>query len=109
MSRSRSPSEDAEKSQRNDFFSKLSLSNINAPLSSYFALYRPLKTWQDRLILFSGIILALAAGAPLPIIGVIFSKIINTFPPDAEQIKTRIVELIGTGKMQRSSINWGFC
>lgn len=101
MSLSRTPSQSDEQKVQSGFFSRLSLSNINisTPLSSYFALYRPLKTWQDKSILFGGIILALAAGAPLPIIGVIFSRIIDTFPPSAEQIKLRVAELIGVGRI----------
>jgi hypothetical protein len=39
------------------------------PGPSYFALFRPLHDVQSRLILFGGVVLAVAAGAPLPIIG----------------------------------------
>jgi hypothetical protein len=39
------------------------------PGASYFALFRPLHDVQSRLILFGGVVLAIAAGAPLPIIG----------------------------------------
>ncbi len=62
--------------------------------ASYFALFRPLKDLQSRLILLCGIILAIAAGAPLPIIGVIFARIIDSFPPSEDEVHTRINELL---------------
>ena len=43
--------------------------------TQYFRLYRPLETWYDRGLLFSAIVLSLAAGVPLPIIGVIFGYV----------------------------------
>lgn len=64
---------------------------------SYFALYRPLKDLQSRLILACGIVLAIAAGAPLPIIGVIFARIIDSFPPTEDEVHTRIKELLAVG------------
>lgn len=105
MSFSQPPSEqDAKRPKHTRFLSRLSFSDIKTklPLSSYFVLYRPLRTWYEKLIFYLGIILALAAGAPLPIIGVIFSKIINTFPPNAEDTKIHIIQLIGVGRFQRS-------
>ncbi|KAG0133501.1 ABC transporter type 1, transmembrane domain-containing protein, partial [Tuber indicum] len=63
--------------------------------TSYFSLYRPLNTWHQRTVLALAIILSLAAGAPLPIIGVIFGKIINHFPPDEDELQTRICQLLG--------------
>lgn len=105
MSSSQSLQEKEAKSQHNAFLSMFSNVGCKAPRGSYFALYRPLKKWQDKFILASGIVLALAAGAPLPIIGVIFSRIINTFPPDANQIKQRIVELIIVGTPPTSPLN----
>lgn len=41
----------------------------------YFRLYRPLETWYERVLLFGAIVLSLAAGVPLPIIGVIFGYV----------------------------------
>lgn len=67
-------------------------------ISSYFALYRPLQDVQSKVILVCGILLAIAAGAPLPIIGVIFSKIINSFPPTEDEVRTRIYQLLAVGK-----------
>ncbi len=40
-----------------------------SPGASYFALFQPLQDVQSRLILFGGVVLAIAAGAPLLIIG----------------------------------------
>ena len=68
------------------------------PGSSYFALFRPLQDVQSRLILVVGIIFSLAAGVPLPLIGVIFARIINAFPPSEDDIRRRISELLGVGK-----------
>lgn len=67
-------------------------------LSSYFALYRPLQDLQSRSILVCGIILAIAAGAPLPIIGVIFARIIDAFPPSEDEVQDRISQLLAVGK-----------
>lgn len=44
-------------------------STSKTPGASYFTLFRPLHDVQSRLILFGGVVLAIAAGAPLPIIG----------------------------------------
>jgi ATP-binding cassette, subfamily B (MDR/TAP), member 1 len=68
------------------------------PGSSYIALFRPLQDVQSRLILFAGIVFAIAAGVPLPIIGLIFARIINTFPPSEEDVRSRISELLGVGE-----------
>jgi hypothetical protein len=70
--------------------------------SSYFALFRPLHDVQSRLILVIGVVLALAAGAPLPIIGVIFARIIDAFPPSEEEIRTRVYELLAVGRFSCS-------
>ena len=66
--------------------------------SSYFALFRPLQDRQSQLILFCGIVLAITAGAPLPVIGLIFARIIDSFPPSEDEIRTRTYELLGVGK-----------
>jgi hypothetical protein len=64
---------------------------------SYFALFRPLQDAQSRLILLVGVVLAIAAGAPLPIIGVIFARIIDAFPPTENEVDTRIYQLLAVG------------
>ena len=66
--------------------------------ASYLALFRPLQDVQSRLILFCGVVLAIAAGAPLPIIGVIFARIIDAFPPTEDEIHQRISQLLAVGK-----------
>jgi hypothetical protein len=71
---------------------------------SYLALFRPLQDVQSRLILFCGILLAVAAGAPLPIIGVIFARIIDAFPPTEDEIHQRISQLLGVGKFWTSEL-----
>lgn len=79
-------------------FRSIPLFKINGAFgSSYFALFSPLQDLQSRLILACGIVLAIAAGAPLPIIGVIFARIINSFPPSEDEVVTRISELVGVG------------
>ena len=67
-------------------------------MSSYIALFRTLQDVQSRLILFAGKVFAIAAGVPFPIIGVIFARIINAFPPSVEEIRIRISELLETGE-----------
>ena len=64
---------------------------------SYFALFRPLQDVQSRCILFAGVVLAIAAGAPLPIIGVIFARIIDAFPPTEDEIVERVYQLLAVG------------
>ena len=39
--------------------------------TQYFKLYRPLEKWQEKALLYSAVILSIAAGVPLPIIGYI--------------------------------------
>lgn len=63
--------------------------------TSYFTLFRPLKGFNERATLASGIIFAIAAGVPLPIIGLIFQKIINSFPPTEHALHNSLVELLG--------------
>ncbi len=75
--------------------------------SSYLSLYRPLKTKRERGILALGIILALAAGVPLPIVGVIFGKLINSFPPNNDQIRTLVGELLGVA-VAYFCVTWGW-
>jgi hypothetical protein len=67
--------------------------------SSYLALFRPLQDLQSRFILASAIVLAIAAGAPLPIIGVIFSKIIDSFPPTEDEVRKRVYQLLAVGML----------
>jgi len=79
-------------------FSKIG--TFNSRGSSYFALFRPLDDVQSRLILVCGVVLAIAAGAPLPIIGMIFARIIDAFPPTEDEVHLRISQLLGVGKFR---------
>lgn len=68
---------------------------LNPVKASYFALYRPVKDLETRVILLLGLVLAVAAGVPLPLIGLVFGKIINNFPPDEDELRTRLTQLMG--------------
>ncbi|KAI5788367.1 ABC transporter-like protein [Geopyxis carbonaria] len=76
-------------------------------IASYLSLYRPLRSFKERAILAAAIVLALAAGAPLPIIGVIFGKIINAFPPSEDELRVRIGQLLGVA-VAYFFITWGW-
>ncbi|KAF2226239.1 multidrug resistance-like protein [Elsinoe ampelina] len=65
--------------------------------TSYFTLYRPMNRPRDRLAIFAAVFLAILAGLPLPIIGVIFARIINQFPPPEDQLRKHVTELLGVG------------
>jgi hypothetical protein len=66
--------------------------------ASYFALFRPVDDLQSKLIIVCGVVLAIVAGVPLPIIGVIFARIIDAFPPREDEVHQRISQLLGVGK-----------
>lgn len=65
--------------------------------ASYIALFRPINDLYSRFILVCAIFCAIAAGIPLPIIGVIFSRIINSFPPTENELTKTLSELVGVG------------
>lgn len=75
--------------------------------SSYFTLYRPLTTVRDKCILAAAVILALAAGVPLPLIGLIFGKIINDFPPSEGEMRVRVAQLLCVA-VAYFCITWGW-
>lgn len=83
------------------------LLGLNPFKTSYFTLYTCLDDVQSRLILALGVILALAAGVPLPLIGVIFGKIIDSFPPPEQELRTRIGQLLGVAAAY-FVITWGW-
>lgn len=62
--------------------------------SSYIALYKSLEYSSDRALVGLAVVLAVAAGVPLPIIGVIFGRLISNFPPSPEDLRLRITELL---------------
>jgi ATP-binding cassette subfamily B (MDR/TAP) protein 1 len=78
------------------------------PRSPYFSLFRCLDTATDKIILALGVILAIAAGAPLPIIGLLFSQIIDSFPPPEDELNAKLYELIGVACVY-FVLSWGWC
>ncbi|KAK7714457.1 hypothetical protein SLS57_007185 [Botryosphaeria dothidea] len=87
------------------FFKRIA--GLNPFKTSYFSLYRPLKSFQDRFILVAGIILGIAAGVPMPLIGVIFGHIIDSFPPSEHDLAVRIGQLLGVA-VAYFVITWGW-
>ena len=71
------------------------LLGLNPFKGSYFGLYATIEHTKDKALVVLGIICAIAAGVPLPIIGVIFGEIISAFPPDEEELLLRIRQLLG--------------
>jgi ATP-binding cassette subfamily B (MDR/TAP) protein 1 len=80
---------------------------LNPFKTSYFALYRPLDDVRSRTILILGILLAMAAGVPLPLIGVILGRIINNFPPLADELRALISRLMSVAVCY-FVVTWGW-
>lgn len=80
---------------------------LNPFRTSYFALYRALDDRGSRVILVLGILLAIAAGVPLPLIGVILGRIINNFPPAADELKTLLTRLMSVA-ICYFVVTWGW-
>lgn len=80
---------------------------LNPFKTSYFALYRPLNDVGSRCILVLGIVLAMLAGLPLPLIGVVLGRIINNFPPPAEELKNLLFRLMGVA-VGYFIVTWGW-
>jgi ABC-type multidrug transport system fused ATPase/permease subunit len=80
---------------------------LNPLKTSYFALYRPLEDLESRAILAAGLILSIAAGVPIPLIGVILGRIINNFPPAEDELNTRLVQLMGVA-VAYFAVTWGW-
>ncbi|KAK3073494.1 hypothetical protein LTR53_004878 [Teratosphaeriaceae sp. CCFEE 6253] len=70
------------------------LLGLNPFKTSYLSLYSSLHGWRDRSIACGGVLFAIAAGIPLPLIGVIFGHLISTFPPSEADLRTRIIQLL---------------
>lgn len=79
---------------------------LNPFKTSYFSLFRPLQDPSSKILLACGVIFAAAAGVPLPIVGVIFGKLIDSFPPDEDQLKTYISQLLGVGEYFHRWKDW---
>lgn len=71
------------------------LLGLNPFKGSYFGLYGSIEDTRDKLLAVLGAGCAIAAGVPLPIIGVIFGEIISSFPPDEAELLLRIRQLLG--------------
>jgi ATP-binding cassette subfamily B (MDR/TAP) protein 1 len=80
---------------------------LNPFRTSYFSLYKALDDLESRAILFFGVLLAIAAGLPLPLISVILGKIINDFPPKEDVLIYRLSELLGVA-VAYFLITWGW-
>jgi ATP-binding cassette subfamily B (MDR/TAP) protein 1 len=80
---------------------------LNPFRTSYFALYKPLDDYVSRLVLLFGVLLAVAAGLPLPLISVILGKIMNDFPPREDELRIRLAELLGVA-VAYFLITWGW-
>lgn len=76
--------------------------------SPYLSLFKSLRSYQDKALLCFGILLAVAAGAPLPVIGLLFSQIIDTFPPSEDELRNKLCELIGAACIY-FVLTWGWC
>ncbi|OQO10562.1 hypothetical protein B0A48_03860 [Cryoendolithus antarcticus] len=71
------------------------LLGLNPFKASFPSLYRSnLSDRKSKIMAILGLIAAIAAGIPLPIMFVIFGKIINAFPPTEEEIRVRITQLL---------------
>ncbi|TLD37493.1 leptomycin B resistance protein pmd1 [Venturia nashicola] len=75
--------------------------------SPYFSLYGSIPGAGRKAILVAAILLSAAAGVPLPIIGYLFGKIINSFPPPEEELRARLIDLIGVA-VAYFVITWGW-
>jgi len=68
---------------------------LNPFKTSYISIYSSLHGWRDKSVACAGVLLATAAGVPLPLIGVIFGHLISSFPPAEHELRTRITQLLG--------------
>ncbi|KAF2133556.1 leptomycin B resistance protein pmd1 [Dothidotthia symphoricarpi CBS 119687] len=80
---------------------------LNPFKTSYFALYRPLDDVGSRTILVLGILLAMAAGIPIPMIGLILGRIINNFPPPQDELRTLLGYLMTVAAFY-FVVTWGW-
>jgi len=80
---------------------------LNPFRTSYWSLYKTLTDFRSKSYLVLGTLLAIAAGMPLPLIGVILGKIINNFPPDEHELRTRLSQLMGVA-VAYFLVTWGW-
>ncbi|KAF3180667.1 hypothetical protein TWF788_006693 [Orbilia oligospora] len=62
---------------------------------------------KDTLVLWIAISLASLSGVPLPIIGVIFGKIINEFPPEEHSLRLKLIQMMVVATINFFAI-WGY-
>jgi hypothetical protein len=75
--------------------------------SPYFSLYRRLQGPGQLTLLAAAVLLSAAARVPLLIIGFLFGKIINSFPPPEDELRHRLAELIGVA-LAYFVVTWGW-
>jgi hypothetical protein len=80
---------------------------LNPFKTSYFTLFRQLDDVQSKVILVLGIVLAILAGLPLPLIGVIFGRIINNFPPTPDELRSLLYRLMAVA-VGYFVVTWGW-
>lgn len=80
---------------------------LNPFRTNYFTLYRQLDDAGSKTILVLGIIFAILAGLPLPLIGVILGRIINNFPPNADELNYLLRRLM-TVAVCYFIVTWGW-
>ncbi|KAK4547641.1 hypothetical protein LTR36_000598 [Oleoguttula mirabilis] len=67
---------------------------LNPFKQAYLSLYSCLDV-KDKTVACGAVLFAITAGLPLPIIGVIFGRLISSFPPSEDELNTRISQLLG--------------
>lgn len=80
---------------------------LNPFRTSYFTLYRQLDDTSSKAILALAIIFAVLAGLPLPLIGVILGRIINNFPPNADELRHLLYRLMSVA-VGYFLVTWGW-
>ncbi|KAK6541827.1 hypothetical protein TWF694_007607 [Orbilia ellipsospora] len=86
------------------------------PDSDYYKIFKFLtregestftEKYRDTAVLWLAISLASLSGVPLPIIGVIFGKIINEFPPSESSLRLKLIQMIVVATINFFAI-WGY-
>jgi ATP-binding cassette subfamily B (MDR/TAP) protein 1 len=80
---------------------------MNPFKTSYFTLYTQLDDAGSKAILGLGVILAVLAGLPLPLIGIVLGRIINNFPPTPEELKHLLYRLMSVA-VGYFVVTWGW-
>ncbi|KAF1837016.1 P-loop containing nucleoside triphosphate hydrolase protein [Decorospora gaudefroyi] len=80
---------------------------LNPFRTSYFTLYSQLDDAGSKGILALGVLLAVLAGLPIPLIGVILGRIINSFPPSPDELKHLLFRLMSVA-VYYFAVTWGW-